>query len=712
MEYLKFTNLPYKSNSLSWDYKTTKPSGQVETHYSGSTSGRYAVIGNIGTTQLYGQCIIMSFAKYDEDVGSTGYGNFIKREQDIDALLNQWLTLNNVQHQKVFNFSESETRFHAYISRYLGLFLGTTTAEITISNDIPVFLSKTLKSLIDAADNITLTISGTCYIVDDTDINKPTGSMTTNSVYFPLAYTSPIPPQKIYHDIYIDGNNKPSIGIHTHHNIESTTVTSNVFYNLAKDPYKLPLLLDGSYSRLGSCEYDKGMIQEFTFEQLDSLAVDNLKLGTGLIGIAKRAINEVQKGHCSIALSFRDDYVETAPNISSMFTMFAVIGDDGTHAIRENLHPLDIPQSDNSPSSLVEIRFFDGKIPDEIKADSDNGNDTDGKNYDGSDKDYAKQDDYSSSDDMPDGNDIGSVSPWHSVYKITDIQMQSLASKIWSQDFFSILKVNDNPIENIVSLKRFPFDVTGTGQADIKIGDISTGVNGEKIVKGVYTTSKWTIDIKPKYKNFLDYYQTNLTLFLPFIGFTPLDTHIFMGKTLGVVYKIDLMSGVCKAQIYRNNDMMLERDGQCGIDIAISSSTQKQSELANAMRLSSSVADIGMGIASGNVFGVTSGIDGLLTNGVKNSFSSTSSNAPISNSSKIAPYIIYDRPITSSTNASGYPSNYKSSVGVPCGITYKLSSLSGGFNVCGNDIKFPSTLKATKEEQEMIISKLRSGVVL
>ena len=52
-----------------------------------------------------------------------------------------------------------------------------------------------------------------------------------------------------------------------------------------------------------------------------------------------------------------------------------------------------------------------------------------------------------------------------------------------------------------------------------------------------------------KYNSYLDYAPyTKAEIFLPFIGFCPLNINDIMGKSVDITYNIDLLSGVCTAR--------------------------------------------------------------------------------------------------------------------------------------------------------------------
>lgn len=556
--------------------------------------------------------------------------------------------------------------------------------QIQIEGDIPVVISSQdtyARNLIPASGMVVSNLQG----IDWQSIPVFVTGLVKN-------YSKLI---KIYHDIYIDKPEegeafRPPFVIHTHHNVDfsnvDTYINFGIAFNGAFDMFNYGL---GSYSRLGTSQYDMGMLQALTFEAALANGISNWKLKSKDTGKKD-----------AVAFHFKDVYVENASQ-QELESSEAVIKPDGSHDLVTTPHP----------NIFQIIRFFDGPPPQDVIDSSDDGDGPDDYDYDGSGNDDDGSE--SSSDDIPDGSMEGSAGIFHDIYKVSNLNIKSLHNKLWTQEYFDVLKVNENPIDNIISCKRFPFDVDGSGSQSIRIGNIDTGVSGIKLSDGVAKIPMGSCSIGETYNNFLDYYSQNVTLFLPFIGFTPLpNSQLMTAGSVSVTYLVDIVTGACKAQIKIGSNFILERDGQMGIDCTLTASTQKQSEIANASRYASLAAGgfaAAGEIASGNIAG---GIGGLANtaiqfanNAPENRFQSTATSASISNASKIKPFLIIDKAIPNVPNV--YPNNYASTVGIPCGKTMSIGSLYG-FIKCGGEISCDFS-NATQEEQDEILSIMRSG---
>ena len=263
-------------------------------------------------------------------------------------------------------------------------------------------------------------------------------------------------------------------------------------------------------------------------------------------------------------------------------------------------------------------------------------------------------------------------------YVLTEARLRQLSGFLWSADFIDNIKLlNNSPIENIISCKRIPFDINGTDES-IVLGNVDTGVHGNKIDTG-HSFTIGSASVSKKYNNFLDYSPyTNIWIFLPFIGMRQLDTDKYMGRTLKVVYKVDIVTGSCCACIYASNSsgkyLLIDTyNGSCGIDIPISAQNRSavesawiQAGLTSAVELSPKKG----GIHEKDV--IQAGITGL--DGAEANFhTSTTGNI----SSQCGAYmtrscmLYFDRP-TYKEQAS-----YKHDVGKVCNLTRTIRSLSG-----------------------------------
>lgn len=303
-------------------------------------------------------------------------------------------------------------------------------------------------------------------------------------------------------------------------------------------------------------------------------------------------------------------------------------------------------------------------------------------------------------DDENDNNtsDVSSgIGVLTTTFKMTKERLQQLGRFLWSSNIFDNFSlVCNNPIENIISCKSIPLSLNGTTQKII-LGNVDTGVNGDKVSNNFAKQNIGSIAITEKYHNFLDYAPyTNVIIYLPYVGFKELDTNLVMSKTLSISYTVDIITGGCLCQIKSNNVKLYEFNGNMGIDIPITASNRAQVE---AGYISSGIG-IASSVASGNVVGaVTSLINSAES---QYHYASTSSPNPMCvASTNRTCYVILDRPTYQTLKS------FNHTRGKKCYLTKTINTLKG-YTICDEHIDI-SGIRATDSEKEELIKILSSG---
>lgn len=283
------------------------------------------------------------------------------------------------------------------------------------------------------------------------------------------------------------------------------------------------------------------------------------------------------------------------------------------------------------------------------------------------------------------------------TFKMTKERLQQLGQFLWGSSIFDKFSlVNNNPIENIVSCKAIPLEKSGTNQ-QIVLGNVETGVNGEKISNNFGKTTIGSVTVAEYYKNFLDYSPyTNVIIYLPYIGFRELDTSMIMGKTVKVDYTTDCITGGCLAQISVGGVRLYEFTGIMGIDIPITASNRAQVEAGYIQ------AGVGaaMSLAGGNIAGATTALINSAT--AQYHYSSTGNPSPMCvASTNRTCYIVIDRPQFQKVKAFNHTRGQK------CNLSKTIGSLKG-FTICDSNIDL-SGISATETEKEEIVNILSTG---
>lgn len=171
------------------------------------------------------------------------------------------------------------------------------------------------------------------------------------------------------------------------------------------------------------------------------------------------------------------------------------------------------------------------------------------------------------------------------TYKFDDTKLRTLGNFLWSSTFKdNIFSLTNCPLDNIVSLKAMPVLIPTGEPVDVKIGNVTAPITAGKVtVAEGYETTVGEAIIPRVFHNFVDYSEFNLMIYLPFIGFKPLDTMLCMGRKIRVKYYFDVILGNCLATIeYQDSkNRYLLHDifqANCGVDIAITATNRAQIE--------------------------------------------------------------------------------------------------------------------------------------
>ena len=304
------------------------------------------------------------------------------------------------------------------------------------------------------------------------------------------------------------------------------------------------------------------------------------------------------------------------------------------------------------------------------------------------------------------------------LYRCSNTDIAALFNYLFSHDpGDAVLKWFTNPIQSIMACYYLPYPVNPIGGEHITVLGLDTGV-------GAYKAEPWTkwdlraCKLNYGFENqFLDYSPfSKLKIYLPFIGVRDLNIDECVGKSIGVVYEFDNISGACVAFVTVNGTVRYSFTGSCAIGIPIAQSNWGQFYMAAATTaasmLSGGVAGAAGAIAQGSgVGGVALGAaSGAVEAG--GGLSGLSAKPTISRSGAVSgagaalgiehPFLIVERPDKANV------SNPRPVIGVPSGRTLSLGSLSG-YNIIEH--VHLSGIAATGPELEEIERLLYEGVM-
>ena len=288
------------------------------------------------------------------------------------------------------------------------------------------------------------------------------------------------------------------------------------------------------------------------------------------------------------------------------------------------------------------------------------------------------------------------------TYAMNESNLKALGKKLWDNTFLeNISMINNSPIENILSVKSFPFPINGGTSKNVILGNVDMEVTGNELPSSyipIKTIGKFTVP--KKFSGHLEWlnWHTVVTCYLPYIGFVELETKQILDKTVTLKYIYDMITGVCTACFYANNIEIAKYSGTLAIDIPITASNRAQVE---AGYIRSALGALGS-LSSGNLFGVAANGFGALT--AHNSFTTKGSPSPSCDGfDEQKSFIIIDYPVYQE------PTNFGHEYGYPCNLSLTLGNLSGFTQLQNVDV---TGLAITENEREELKRLLEGGVYL
>ena len=291
------------------------------------------------------------------------------------------------------------------------------------------------------------------------------------------------------------------------------------------------------------------------------------------------------------------------------------------------------------------------------------------------------------------------------LYALEKSQLQAFINDICSVSWADIsintlTGIYNNLTDSIQSIRVYPFAVSDLGTTTIVdriiCGFFEHTANVNSLTSDISIKTAGTYDLKEVFGGWADYAPyTDIDLYLPYIGYTRLDTNLFMKHSITVKYSIDVLCGVITYFILCDKTTILIKSAKICADVPISLA----SGIDTFTDVTKNVASFGSSLASKRPVGMLTGSSEVQTpEMVSNATESGIFYMPTKCAIKIV------RP--SYTRAKNYDSRF----GYPCYGAYKLSSLKG-FTVVEN-YKSHYTKGIKKDEEDMIKSMMESGVYL
>ena len=290
------------------------------------------------------------------------------------------------------------------------------------------------------------------------------------------------------------------------------------------------------------------------------------------------------------------------------------------------------------------------------------------------------------------------------LFNPTIPQLKNLASYMWS-DLFDVAgwkKIFADPMDAILGLSIVPVAVPSPKTQEVKVGNISTGVQMSVAESQYVEVDCGTLNVEEFWGSYLDYAPyTKAEIYLPYCGIHPISVDDIMAKAVRVVYHVDILSGACCAFVECGGTVLYSFVGQCSSSIPITGDNW-----TNVINGAISVAGaIGTMISSGGASApmAIGQIASTAVNTMKPSIEKSGSMGGTGGMLGVQkPYLILSRP------RQALPSNQNTFSGYPSFITEKLGDLSGYTEI---DSIHLENVPATESELSEIESLLKGGVI-
>lgn len=352
--------------------------------------------------------------------------------------------------------------------------------------------------------------------------------------------------------------------------------------------------------------------------------------------------------------------------------------------------------------------------------------------------------DTSSSDTPVSGQAMSVDNLLTSSYAISETNLRNLGAWLWGGNLTTLYDIQTAPIENILSCKRIPFDVTGT-DTTVKLGNVDTLIHADK----TSTTHKQTIGsitVPVKYGDYMDY-MSNISIYLPYIGIQTIPTALCFkqsmenakdkdgnnildnsgnvikvpavtGRSISVTYIYDIVYGSCCADVAIDGTTYAYFNGMCGVDIPITASNRTANELSLVKQGGNIATGTGRaavsGVAGGNPLGavvnaVSNWLGGFVDLKKETLTQDTHYTTSGGMSSQIASYLPSSVILFVEQVVYTEPTTYKHENGYPCNISLNMKTLKGlGYTELDGSIEI-SNIPCLEEERAELKQALQDG---
>lgn len=414
----------------------------------------------------------------------------------------------------------------------------------------------------------------------------------------------------------------------------------------------------------------------------DSDIVEMAQVGGGAYNFAKL---NILYGGVRFYMSFWD--ISDGPSITSTLPVYDMTGDDDPAMTLEEVF------RGIASYDYGHISIYDAPDPYEETAEEEGG--------DGDDPEDDPVEEQTNP--LPSVAGLG----FCAIYVPSQSELLAMASYLWSGSFDveQVIKLFSNPLDSILGLSAVPVDLVGTSE-QISLGGVAlTGVTMPRYTgRTAVKVDMGTVTIGERYGAYLDYDPyTEFAIYVPFVGIKNLKADDIMGKTLSLMYDIDILTGACVAYLRpAGGSVLYEWAGQCAQQIPVTSSNW-DNIFRNAVTAASTLGTSLFAPASAPVLAGAVASAAAQAIAAKPRVDRSGALTGVSGwLGQLRPYIIRTIP------EAYIPTDQNKFIGYPAYITVSMSEISGYNEVASVHLE---GIPATGNELAEIESLLKGGVI-
>lgn len=307
------------------------------------------------------------------------------------------------------------------------------------------------------------------------------------------------------------------------------------------------------------------------------------------------------------------------------------------------------------------------------------------------------------------------------VYRMTSENLSKFNKFLWSDlfDVNTFKKLFTDPMQAVLNLNISPINVEVLGPAEIKLGNINTGVQGEMCSQQYQRIDFGTIRLNEYWASFADYSPyTRLSIYLPYVGVQSLSIDDVMNGTIQLVGYCDVLTGsilyVLKSnQVNRaghsHNSVLYSWGGNCQYQIPLTANNMSSVISSITGTVGSVAGAIGATVATGGLTApIAVGAIGSAVTNTLNAKTQIQRGGGVGGSTGLfgvqRPYLILERPEQRTIQ------DFGGQIGNPADVTDYLGNFSGFVKV--KAVHVDNITGATEAEQTEIERLLKDGVIL